>query len=114
MSHYERLLIRFLYLCIAASSGYGQDKMKKHSKNWGGSRPGAGRKTRLSEEMIRVSRSYTERLGEDANDPDFYIYQLFAAGTDGMMPASEVKRLGKTEAGKLVASQRGWHAAKPE
>ena len=61
---------------------------------------------KLGEEMIRVSKNYTERLSEDANDPNFYIYQLFTSDT---MPATKVKYISKTDAEKLVAQQPGWH-----
>jgi len=63
---------------------------------------------KLSEEMTRVSRYCTERLSEDANNPNFYIYQLF---NECDMPASEVKRISLSEAEKLVTSQTGWHEA---
>ena len=85
--------------------------MKKHSQNWGGHRPGAGRKTHLSEEMVRVTRRYIERLSEDANNPATFIYQLF---TETEMPATQVKQITRAEAEKLVASQHGWHEAKLE
>jgi hypothetical protein len=81
----------------------------KHSTNWGGPRPGAGRKVQLSEEMIRITQRYTERLSEDANDPNFYIYQIFAVGD---MPATEIKQVSKEEAENMIHCTRGWRTAK--